>query len=509
MLFPAGHEIRVRRLHQRPGARRFAENELRTARAPSRLASDAVLCIQRMCIQPNSADLEAEMADAMHSAARPAREPVPAGGNAVLFADQAELLACLARDWCRGEAAACWWWRTLFPKREIAAVVREAWLANVSAVPGALARIESAGLAARFLGMLSQDDLALLWREVVRTFALSALDAAWDGLRESAPDFQIAEAGPEIADDASPPWSRWIGALPQLREPGRRLLVSALMLVRAPAVVRSIAFARAVACRRTAKAPGNARVPRAGDGVPPSRTFDGARSVPTPIDQTHTERSSLRRNAATGTRDAYAPRNEADAPLERPTKDAPQRLENDATFSLPPTDIPECVASEWGGLFYLVNVALALGYYGDFTTPAQPGLALPLWDFLALLGARMIGDEFATDPLFTLLARLSRRDESEPAGACFELPDGEPLARWLDRTAAEIDVRLTAALGVVEVVAMHALVFRHRVEIETTAARVDVHFSLAAHPIALRLAGLDRDPGWVPAGARSLAFHYD
>ena len=79
------------------------------------------------------------------------------------------------------------------------------------------------------------------------------------------------------------------------------------------------------------------------------------------------------------------------------------------------------------GVFYLVNVVIALEFYGDFTTPAQPGLALPLWDFLAFIGERMIGDEFAEDPLPVLFAELSGRSEGEPPGAHFEPPTGEPL----------------------------------------------------------------------------------
>jgi hypothetical protein len=45
--------------------------------------------------------------------------------------------------------------------------------------------------------------------------------------------------------------------------------------------------------------------------------------------------------------------------------------------------------------------------------------------------------------------------------------------------------------------------------VTTTPAHLDVHFSLAAHPIDIRMAGLDRDPGWIPAAGRHVAFHFD
>jgi hypothetical protein len=39
-------------------------------------------------------------------------------------------------------------------------------------------------------------------------------------------------------------------------------------------------------------------------------------------------------------------------------------------------------------------------------------------------------------------------------------------------------------------------------------SHVDVVLSLAELPVEIRLAGLDRDPGWIPAAGRYLAFHF-
>jgi len=35
-----------------------------------------------------------------------------------------------------------------------------------------------------------------------------------------------------------------------------------------------------------------------------------------------------------------------------------------------------------------------------------------------------------------------------------------------------------------------------------------VRLSLTELPLEIRLAGLDRDPGWIPAAGRFLAFHF-
>jgi hypothetical protein len=39
--------------------------------------------------------------------------------------------------------------------------------------------------------------------------------------------------------------------------------------------------------------------------------------------------------------------------------------------------------------------------------------------------------------------------------------------------------------------------------------RLDLHFPLAELPLAVRLAGLDRDPGWIPAVGCDVRFHFD
>jgi hypothetical protein len=176
---------------------------------------------------------------------------------------------------------------------------------------------------------------------------------------------------------------------------------------------------------------------------------------------------------------------------------------------LPSAPAPDQIHTDWGGSLYLVNVAIALGLYGDFTAPARPGLALPLWDFLALVGERMIGDAFAEDPLPALFASLSGRAENDAPGADFEPLTGEPMTIWLNRICHEMQERVSVSLGVGNDCDLRKLLLNHHAKIETTSTRVDAYFSLAKHPIELRMAGLDRDPGWVPAGGRSIYFHYD
>lgn len=54
-----------------------------------------------------------------------------------------------------------------------------------------------------------------------------------------------------------------------------------------------------------------------------------------------------------------------------------------------------------------------------------------------------------------------------------------------------------------------AFLIRRYGRIIVTPAHLDVSFSLAVHPIEIRMSGLDRNPGWIPAAGLHVAFHFD
>ncbi len=269
----------------------------------------------------------------------------------------------------------------------------------------------------------------------------------------------------------------------------------------------------------------------------------------------------------------------------------------------PPTPAPwpleARVETKLGGLFYLVNVGLYLELYGDFTTPLQPGLALPLWDFVALVGRRLCVEDEGDErdgadhdddgaAVWALLARLAGRGDGEEPGRDFAAPDewrvpaawlasfpergvwewsarggrlrvrhpqgfnvldvprragtasqqlrdemaayvdasdfelrraaraagGEGasvvgLERWMGWLAAYVRARLVRALGHDAPGRLARALLRQEATVRVTATHVDVCFQLAHLPLEVRLAGLDRDPGWVPAAGRFIAFRYD
>jgi len=280
-------------------------------------------------------------------------------------------------------------------------------------------------------------------------------------------------------------------------------------------------------------------------------------------------------------------------------------LKNSAITMEPATDAPDQfpliesqTATQFGGLFYLINLGIYLGLYGDFTTPAEPGIELNIWDFVALVGRELVGERIQADPLWTLLARLSGRAEGEEPGSGFKpkdewrLPaewlgpfakeslgrwwagqgrlrlfhsggflmldvplaagdpaeqlqremkpykslefqvssfefsedaavDEEPQTRksvvetssevraWLDRLMPYVRVRLQRALGLNETEDPAPILCEQQGRVSLTATHVDLFFALDASPIEIRFAGLDRNPGWVPAAGRFIAFHFE
>jgi hypothetical protein len=80
--------------------------------------------------------------------------------------------------------------------------------------------------------------------------------------------------------------------------------------------------------------------------------------------------------------------------------------------------------------------------------------------------------------------------------------------RWVGALAAFLRVRLARAVGTDDVEASVRLVLNVPARVVVTDTHVGVHIDLAVLPIEVRMVGLDRDPGWVPAAGRFVAFHF-
>ena len=275
-------EVYVRRVRAVSGERDALALRTRLAGAlahaslhPKGLPRSAVLCVRSLRapragaygLARHSAHAQRAWAAAcaesierlLASAARPARGFVPAAAESVVFADSAELLACLAGDWCSGQAQARWWWRALFKQMGMADAVVAAWRGQPEYVPGALAHLARQNLARDFALALPADSARVVLDGVLRRFALRELASALAGARRGPTETSYALADAE--DDAEAFTEKtisvtahaapWRHVAPEaegatLGPEAACLLGVGLTLQRAPAAARAPSFARAV-----------------------------------------------------------------------------------------------------------------------------------------------------------------------------------------------------------------------------------------------------------------------
>jgi hypothetical protein len=143
----------------------------------------------------------------------------------------------------------------------------------------------------------------------------------------------------------------------------------------------------------------------------------------------------------------------------------------------------ETVATAWGGLLFLINVLRDLNVEAllDSSGPAAP------------TGWRLLLD----------------------LGVALGLPEDEPLAAWLaaQDLATATPPELLASLldGIAARFAAEGpwpLPLAQPAVLRATETHLDVDLATPGIDIAVRLAGLDLDPGWVPWLGRIVAFHY-
>jgi hypothetical protein len=486
--------------------------------APAALPPAAVLCIRRLgLVAPRAWQAAARdaIADLAAHAARPSHGFVPASAEAVLFADRAELLAALARDWCGGRVHACWWWRALFRTGDDAAVVIAAWRDAPQAVPAALDLAAEWQVVVPFVARLPDHVADKFTAGIAATFGVpspAASRIARQSQRRAEHSASVmaerAQAEPVAAsrfDDqrtqraALAALARWTSEIADanLSTAQRRFAYTALVLHRAPAFRRAELLSPAVldeiATTSFVRTPPS--LPTTANVRSDEHDSD---SIPSTADS-----SPLLANGA----QAHGQQIDStgDCGIVTSAENRVTGRDTATAIAKPRCDelLDRSIETAFGGVFYLLNAAIAMGLYGDFTTPADRGLPLSPWHCLLLLARRLVADDaLERDPVAALLTRLAAGESGE----------GDPLTQgwhneWADWFAPFVARRLAAALGV-EPGRAGNLVVRRRARVRLLQAHVDVVFALDDVSIEIRCAGLDRDPGFVPAAGRTITFIY-
>jgi hypothetical protein len=532
----------------------------------------------------------ASLAAVLGQARRPARGESSA--EVVWFEDEAELLACMARDAASGVLSARWWWRLVLgaaASRE-SAVAR--WLEAPRDVPRAVARLDATIARSWIAGWTPREQIGLL-RALARAFPIAPEVVAY------VEDATLpADAGPTGA--TTPVAIGGGGRIATSR--AERLHLLCRDLARSASAAAEPRDARRVASRRAGLEPALSPAAPASVASTPvveAPTHRATRRGALRVDDTARRGEHAVASAAPPASTPVVERSTADErsastetsphPAETPPRPAPSHVMQPSAAA-DPVETPRSLVgldTRHGGVLFLLNAALRLSLYGDFSRPLDRELTCTPWRFLLTAGRTWCGRAFRTDPLAAWLIRRDgdARVEPVPPDDHWQLPvpwlapfagmAGAWRAVWQDgrlrvvhpagfitleepaipprseeivtaelarlgivsrppvrhvmvsgrRRAAGhphgcpnalwpyLRARLMLALGVEgggtrAIRRLTSAMLRLPARVEDGGDRVDVHLPLAVLPLRVRLAGLDRDPGWIPAAGCDVRFHF-
>lgn len=492
-----------------------------------------------------------------------------ARADCVVFCDEAELAACLICDWLRGSIAGHWWWRCVLGRLTAGQWLDRNVLARGDLLPAVVERLVDRRQAIHWIARLSESAARRAASAVAQAHGVEiprdtaaqlrpesslALGACGNGpgraflptLLEHIPELRVGSPGAAqsvllaiaLAVRRMSGWARTTGfsaALAELHAAAQRgsletgdavhviRATPGFIVARAPAISEEMnvhdhsSLPASVALHRRSKR--RARALRDGAIVDPSKyqPHAGARPRVSRADAPGSVVAKHGPGPQIDPRQSRAPPRETESPR------------------APAVDLASARAIEtrFGGLFYLLNLALALRLYGDFTSPRAACLTISPWDWLAFVGRAWFAREFQRDALGSVLADLAgggRRRRRGPPRA-FAAPDdwrppqdwqtllanasrgriarGLIAGRWSTALLSYMQSRVALAVGIEEPEAALSLVCGSAARVRVSSTAVDVHFALADLPLEIRRAGLDRDPGWIPAAGRSVRFHFE
>jgi hypothetical protein len=450
----------------------------------------SVLIVRQLQITAEDREqARAELATARQHAARASLGPADPAAESVLFADEAEMLACLTRDVAAGRRP--WYWQHVLPRgaEGAGAGLAAAWIARARWLPAAFALLTAEESVAA-LRQIAPVHLRQVLGALVTEFAVPGPVPTGDGAEPATPGPGATLISDQVAkwpaDAASAGGSKpLVAGSPEAVRPAQVEPRSPLPVLPGPAtglpeVARAL-LGLALALGRPRQDPDSRPQPLASQPPPGLEARPGppaSHQAPRQMEGSTTSGGQPPEGALVAARSAGEP-------------DARPDLRGNEPGDARGTAIPAATdVSSWDPAF-ATSVASALYVVNLVSWLAIPR---PGWATVELLARHILDgqlDQVADDPLWDMLAVLDERERGTAA---------EPSADF-----AEIAERVDALLAAHE---LSMATFRHAGRIALTRTHLDVLLWLDDADLAARRCGLDHDPGWVPSLRRIVAFHF-
>lgn len=154
--------------------------------------------------------LRSAMRDALREAKPPVNGRVPASAAAVVFANPAEQMACLAADLAHGRASRCWWWRPLLKRVQSGAVAPGTQIARAltdppADTPTAIAYLAKWSELGAVLPALSAPEAEAVLRAWAPHHGLTLPAGSLSPVRQEP---RLSPEPDTQGTDAPPPWSQ-------------------------------------------------------------------------------------------------------------------------------------------------------------------------------------------------------------------------------------------------------------------------------------------------------------
>lgn len=405
-------------------------------------------------------------------AARPVDGQADPAAEAVVFPDEATMLACLLADIRRGCAAGFWWWQAVWQRMGVPLRAGEILASRPEHVPAVFRALERMGEAVRVAALLEREQAASLLRAMLGCHAATDLARAIDAARRPAGSIGNFPGAPQrlVAVVTTQEAGLGLAAIPaglphsprgseSLPPENRVLLALSLGLAAAPQVIRSAQFAaragqwlgaefagKLVVPPRTAAERSTGVKQGLATGISPFATVEQMRvkeakcaGLAVPQIRAAAEFGENAQPIA-GSPDISAPTAPPAVVTEAHSTHRWDAAPTNFSHGSIPTTLPGLQAgtrTRIGGALYIIAAFERLGI-PDCFEPAWPfSNYLSRWGVLELVARGIVSavgftEEYRDDPLWTALAQIDGRDpglsgfQDFPARDSFRIP-----AAWL------------------------------------------------------------------------------